>query len=334
LKNAIKKLAAAVLSVTISLTTLAVSAAAAAVTPDVTNNVDYFRADGDQPPPFDFTDAATYKVGNGANEVIQDFFGEATKGLSPGDTKNITVRLHNNSGQNATFYLISTPLGEADATRKLLGDGSVFAGKTASQELLEQIGVLITHDATSNPKTLYSGTLADGQGPMSDMTLPVPTSQDDPLTIGIGTVSNNSFATINVNISIPPDLGNEYQNALAAVEWRFVVWYPTTGGNGPIITYPPTQPSPSTPAQPDAPPPADEIIEDETPPLANYEPPIIDDEVEIGEEDVPLADFEVVPETGDDRPGIFTFGTLAAASIAVIVVLLITGNKRGKKKDV
>lgn len=311
MKNAIKKLAAAVLLVTISLATLGMSAAAA--------DVNFY---GNTTAPFGFMGTTTYNVGSG--RTITDFFGAATKNLSPGDTRTVTVRLNNTTTQNATFYLIATPLNEDEAAA-LTSDGSYFDGKTASDELLEQIGVVITRAATPNV-SLYSG-LMSGHSSVAPAN-PMPQN-----VLPIGTVTSGASATITVALTIPGTLDNGYQDTLAAVNWSFIAELADPPG-GPIITYPPSPSTPTQPATPDAPPPTDEVIEDETPPLANYEPPIIDDEVEIGEEDVPLAEFEVVPETGDDRPGIFTFGTLAAASAAVIVVLLITGNKRGKKKNV
>jgi hypothetical protein len=321
------RLAAAVLSVIISLATLGAPAAAAA---DGDNNADF---NGNTKPPFSFTETQTYAVGGSRGE-IKDFFGEITKNLSPGDTKTVTVRLKNTADRDATFWLIATPLDDTE-TATLLADGSPFAGKTASEGLLDQIVVVIRHDVAATSQEMY-------EGPMSGRDSPV--AQLIPYTLPIGTVTPNNTATITVELRIPDTLGNKYQNTLAAVDWTFYVEMeePEQPSGPPGVVVPPAQPNqPDTPAQPNQPaqpanpaPPVnnDETIEDAPPPLTEYTPPIIDDdETTIDEEEIPLADFEVAPKTGDDAPGMMTFATVAAIALVTIIVLLMTGGRKKNK---
>jgi hypothetical protein len=297
----------------ISLAAVSVPAAAAE------NNVSFDR--GAAPA---FSDTTTYKVSSG--KTITDFFGEITKNLTPGgEPKTVTVKLNNTAPESATFYLIATPL-EQEATATLITDGYAFAaGKTAKAELLEQIQVEVKHvGTTAGEKVLYE------KGSMKGFNS---SGYEDNL-LPIGTVTGNNHATITIELTIPAEVGNEYQNALAAVDWsfRYVLADPPPSGP-PVVIVPPVQPNrPAPPATPTPPADDDEIIEDAPPPLADYTPPIIDDEeTTIDEDEVPLADFEVAPKTGDDGPGTLTFATVAAASLVTITVILISGGRKKTK---
>jgi hypothetical protein len=319
LKKTLNRIAAAVLSVIISLTTLGVSAAAAE------NNLNFDR--GATPT---FSDTTTYSVSG--RKTITDFFGEITKNLTPGDEpKIVTVKLNNTAPESATFYLIATPL-EQEATETLIADGYAFAaGKTAKADLLEQILVEVKHvGTTAGEKVLYEKDSMKGLN----------SNGYEGNVLPIGTVTGNSHATITIELTIPAEVGNEYQNALAAVDlsFRYVLADPPPSGQPPIVVPPniPQVNQPENPAQPAPPAPPvndDEIIEDAPPPLTEYTPPIIDDEETetIDDEEVPLADFEVAPKTGDENPGMLTFATVAAIALVTIIVLLMTGGRKKTK---
>jgi hypothetical protein len=259
------------------------------------------------------TPAAIYATGGGGQ--IYDLFGEITKNLVPGDKKVVTVSLRNDSPDEVTFSLRARALTGEDA-RALTGAGGGFAGKTASDALLDMITLEIENPLTASTP-LYSGAMAGSGGGIFSSAGAV-----------IGRVSAGWSGIIRITVSVDAGLtGADYANALAAMEWSFFAeQYNDDAGQ-----FFPISPNEPAPGQSPGSAPAEPLVEidDEGPPLGEVvtgqeaeEPPLIDLPIYIEDEDVPLADFEVIaPKTGDDS-NVFAWAALCAASGAVLAVWL------------
>jgi|GEM_PF-3233011 len=209
--NKIKYSAVAVLSMLVTLTMVNVSARAA-------QEVNY---DGYVDPNNQWelsSDVKKYTVKDG--RVVTDFFGEATKNLSPGDeVKGITVDLKNRTSEDVVFYMKAEPVEGSEAIDLAEGD---FADKIAIEELLDFVYIKITY--SNPPRIIYDGTLrGNGNGLYSN---------DG---IMLGKVSPNQTGRIEVSIGIDENIGNNYQNAMASINWFIDVPKPT-----PIPTFAPT----------------------------------------------------------------------------------------------
>jgi LPXTG-motif cell wall-anchored protein len=307
MKNYIKRMTAAVLS---GILILSGSVSALAAGPETGGAT--FRG-RNAAPRFPVV-ASVYNAIDG--EQVPDLFGEVTKNLSPGSDVEFTVKLSNDSDETVRFGMKAT-LVEQDKANKIAALAD-YSDKSAVKhsELLNLISIEITRHTGGD--VLYSGTLG---GLAADTAL----YSEAGLSNIIGAVTSGNSGYIDVAVSVPVTLGNEYQNALTAVDWVFTVeaddpetpvFYPQVPGtviNDEIV--------------PDIVP--DEDIVDTEPPLA--EPPVLDEEVDIPDEDVPLADFEVdIPKTGDDS-GMLGFGLVAGVALVGLLGLLVYSFK--SKKD-
>ncbi|MDR3311467.1 MAG: hypothetical protein LBS90_09010 [Oscillospiraceae bacterium] len=322
-KTLSKRLTAAALSVLLALSAPSALAAAAP-----SPGVNYRGANS-----WEVTPARVYATGS--NTEITDFFGDVTKNMVPGDSRTvagnnaITVLLKNTDSREVTFGLRAETLTAAVAAG-LTGangpdnitarTGSDFADKTASDALLEQIQIKLTVDT----KELYGGTLSGLIGRSGANT-------GDWLTIGRVSPGWNGVLTIEI---VVPNLGNDYQGTLAAVDLQFGVEYDT-------VYYPPTSPSPSPSSSPDpeaspSPDPGASPDPSAVPSAAPSAPPLIDigDDapplIDIDPDQTPQSDYEVVPpKTGDDSVLLWTI--LCTGSVAVLSVWLTTAIVRRRK---
>jgi hypothetical protein len=310
-RRKIRKPVAAVLSAIIALSGAAQTVLAAAPTPGVG-----FNGQGASNV-WDVTPSATvYNIASGIK--IDDFFGEATKGLVPGDERTVYVSLRNNTADSVLFSLLArAPVDEESSA--LTAEGGDFAALTANDSLLDEITLEISNPF--GPSPLYSGKMGGaGAGIYS------------PAGAALGTVSAGAYGVIEIKVSVPPSLtSEEFENTLAAVEWRFAA----EQYNDRYYYYPTPTPAPTPTQTPQV------EITDEAPPLAEPEPeeepttetpPVIDIPVDIDEEDVPLAEFEVVPPKTGDGAGVFTWAAICAASGAALTVWLIAAVSRKRRE--
>lgn len=156
-----------------------------------------------------------------------DLFGAVTKDLVPGDARDISVSLRNNTSDPVDFRLVARPLTLAEA-RTL---ETSYPGKTANDALLDVIDLRVLHGTT----TLYSGTLRGAS--TSEMY--------SDAGVAIGRVSAGWAGTITVELSVRSDAGNAVASKLCAVEWVFVAAQ-YNEDEPPPPQPPPTDPSGST----------------------------------------------------------------------------------------
>jgi hypothetical protein len=314
-KKVILKPVAAVLSVIIAL----FGAAPAALAADPTPDAGYTSGVG----AWNWTNAKVYEPGT-ATEIM-DLFGEVTKNLVPGDVREFTVKLTNNDAAGQVTFALYAEVMSGDSADAL---SAYFPGKTASDDLLDLIQLEIKNFDGS---VLYSGPMGGDGLPTTD-SIYGSFNDRDGATVRrgkiLGVVSAGSFGVLTIKLSVNENIGDAFQNALAAVEWTFLA-EPYTA---PVL---PVNPPAAQPAAPEEPP--TEIDENETPLAAaepepdrgtEPEPPLLD----ISDEDVPLADFEIIPpKTGDDSD-ILTWTALCIVSASVLVVWFIIAVVKKKRE--
>jgi hypothetical protein len=349
-RRKLRRLTAAALTVIIALSGATVTAQAAEAT---TPGIGYTSGSGENSGAWEWTDATVYKTDTG--KEIKDLFGDITKNLVPGDVKNITVKLTNNDAEGDVVFALYARALKGEESRALTASAGDFANKTANDELLNKIQLEISNYDESS--TLYSGPMGGDSAP--DSIYGSFTDSDGTTVRGgkiLGRVSAGKTGILKIAVSVD-DIGNEYQNALAAVEWRILAepYIPEEEEPGPTEPGPsPQSPvNPGTPVYPGTPggggqtqtaPPV-EIAED-GPPLGGVEPapeteapvtieetapPLIDIPEEIPDEEVPLADYEIVPKTGDSG-NILTWAALCGATAAALTGWLIAAIIRRKGK--
>ncbi|MDR3072890.1 MAG: hypothetical protein LBU41_05290 [Clostridiales Family XIII bacterium] len=170
-----------------------------------------------------------------------DYFGNATKNLSPGDMRNVTVTLRNNTADNVEFRLVVSPLTGKDAQDL----ESYYSDKTADDSLLDEIGLVVSH----NGAPIYNGTLRGTSGGSAAMY--------QTAGVSLGTVPAGYSGNLTFELSVPASLDAGAMNTLCAIEWRFIAtqYNNPSGpgpdpdpGPGPTPTPTPT-PGPTTPTQ-------------------------------------------------------------------------------------
>jgi len=287
----------------------------ASVHADTAGTVDFYGQDalGNTSPNGEWKLTAPVIYTADTGEEITDLFGEITKNLLPGDVRNFTVKLTNNSDYTVLFTMKATPVTrdrEDGVNSDDLTAGGSFGDKTpmTADDLLDVVTVTIKNPFNDDA-VLYQGSMrGDGDGMYGAAGTP------------LGNVSAESSGYIDVTVNIPRELGNEYQNAFAAVEWVFIAEYdipvPTTTTAAPTEapTDPPTTTTTAAPTELF-------IIDEEDPPL--------DAPKDVEKE----YDYEVViPKTGD-RQDVFTVAAVSAASLLgliVITALIVRENRRKK----
>lgn len=128
------------------------------------------------------------------------------KDLLPGGVAENTVALNNKSARSITFYLYAKP-----------------SDSTYNQDLLKIIELTVSRGGTVIYRGPASGNPNDalaGQTVVSSMILDPSTSLYG---INLGTILPGNSMNLTASISIPgEDLGNEYQNESAMVDWVFL----------------------------------------------------------------------------------------------------------------
>lgn len=201
--------------------------------------------------------AATFQNGmlvltpEGIHGANPDFFKDYTKNLLPGDDITFTVQVKNNSSERVKFYFWA---------------GDTENGKVISDELLSLIHLRITR--SDNRIILYEGP-AHGKGTGDPGSLEmIGTGAGDGIDLGWLNAGNN--IGLNITISIPTSMGNEYQSEMASVDWTFLC----------EVYVPPTNPPTDPPTDPPITPPTDPPI---TPPTES----IPEGDIDIEEDDIP-----------------------------------------------
>lgn len=124
-----------------------------------------------------------------------DLFTEL-KDMMPGDVGTQTILIHNQYSKKVKLYLKTEVAGfmsQQDRER--------------SERLLEELELKLTLSRSGAPEsTLYEG-LASGP----------PTGRE----IALGTYAKGAQGTITATLTVPAELGNEFQDAVGKVKWVF-----------------------------------------------------------------------------------------------------------------
>jgi len=283
---------------------------------------------------FPFLDVEVYTSSTDSSKTIQDFFGEAGKGLVPGDHRDINVRLKNNYSKTVKFYMKAaarTTEGYPDGQGQTVNDfrddvdpaasGDIelihpfFPNKTPYDPLLEATKLTMSCQGAKFFDGDLRGTPVDGQdGPYIESWF------------YLGTVAPNDELLIQVTLDIDYEYANNaYANRMAAVDWVFYA-QELYNPPGPTPTPTPT-PTPEEVVTPTLPP--QEVVTPTPPP--EEPPPTPPGEEEI----VVVVPPQKPPKTGDDQVLLIWIILLSAAAIGV-VILLVKNNrddKKGKKEQ-
>ncbi|MDR1892894.1 MAG: LPXTG cell wall anchor domain-containing protein [Oscillospiraceae bacterium] len=151
-----------------------------------------------------------------------DFFGDGAKGMVPGQTLRVTVKLTNRSAATTEFYLLAAARDENGY--KPGQGGAVFEGgyasgfakameeffpQTADVSLLDKVQI----EMKDQQATLYSVTLGGGAFPYTE-----PYSG----ALLLSPIASGQSREIDVTVTIPKELGNEYAGTMATVDWVFL----------------------------------------------------------------------------------------------------------------
>ena len=249
---------------------------------------------------------------SGDNDLFDDF-----KGVLPGDSLDQTITVAA-SGRNDYPYNIYLYARVCDKPGQ---DGHPAVIQPA-EDFLDHL----TIEVSRNGSVLGDGTnLGDGTGKSGVL---------------LGEFHPGESLDLDVKLTVDIQMGNEFQNAAAYIDWVFFAEQtgtedgyetprPSPSGGG-EETPPPTEDIPDEPVPEgpgETPPPADEGGEDIGDPDVpkGDQPPT---EEEIVDDGVPMGDM---PQTGDET-GLFLWLALAALSGCGLIFLLVTGRKKEETK--
>ena len=223
-----------------------------------------------------FQDSMLVLTPVGIDNANPDFFKEYANNLVPGDNITFAITLKNVSSERVKFYFWAS---DTDFSNDEIS-------KEISDELLSLIRLKID---LIDDSTIYDGP-ASGKGDTYLGASKISgTGRAD--AIPLGTLESNTSTIMKINIQVPTTLGNEFQLALAAVDWTFLceIYEDTT----PPPTEPPTSPPTTPPTEPPTTPTPTEVITPSITPIPTSEE---DETIDIEEDDVPEGTVEIEEE--------------------------------------
>lgn len=248
---------------------------------------------------------AQFAINGGAqNDLFLDF-----KGVMPGDTitQTINVNAAQANGQSYRIYLYAR---ECEATE--VPEGGSHVKRESTPGFLDNLTIRVSRKAAAGET---------GDTSLGGVNIGTGTGTSGVL---LGTFTPGMSRELNVELQVDINMGNEFANAAAYIDWVFYADTIESGGGDNGET-PPTPPG-------------------TTPPGTDPDP--VDPTVDIGDDDVPLVDVppteeEIIdegvpmegmpPQTGDTSSLIFWLG-LALVSGGGIIVLIASGRKAKKSE--
>ena len=243
---------------------------------------------------------------------------DSFSGVMPGDTldQKVTLAAASANPHSYNVYLYA----------KLNAEGKTEAELQAAQDFLDELGLTVTKGSDTLDLISTPGTGEQG--------------------VALGTLAPGQTLDLTVALTVDINVGNEIQAARAELDWVFYAQeiIPSSGGGGDDR---PSRPS-TPPTGPSEPPTV--IIPGGDVPLGPGETPApgggsVDGDGEeeiIGGGDVPLGpapDIDAneegtpvgdMPQTGDESH-LLLWGLLALASGGGLVLLIVTGKRRGEE---
>lgn len=244
---------------------------------------------------------AQFAINAGAqNDLFLDF-----KGVMPGDTitQTINVNAAQANGQSYRIYLYARECEAAEVP-----EGGSHVKRESTPGFLDNLTIRVSRKAAAGETEDTSlGGVNVGTGTGTSGVL-------------LGTFTPGMSRELNVELQVDINMGNEFANAAAYIDWVFYAdTIESDGGDGDGTT--PTPPGTNPPGPGPGGDPVEPDIDIEDP-----EVPLIDapTEEEIIDEGVPMEGMP--PQTGDTSSLIFWLG-LALVSGGGMIVLITSGRK-------
>lgn len=229
------------------------------------------------------------------------------KNVLPGDTITQPMRLVNDSSKKTSFYLKMKIAEQAE--------GLSAAELAKVHELLFDQN-LLSLKIVADGVTLYDdkagGKRIDSFDNVGAYTTDETDTSERGIAIPLGTLNKHKQADFEVILTVNPEMGNEYANLAAYVDWEFQINAKSSSGPPVIEPDPDPEPKPDPKPQPDptpAPEPTPGPTIEPTPsaPTQPLPPPVFPNETPV-------------PKTGDDFP-LLICGAIVLLSAVMIVVL-------------
>lgn len=248
---------------------------------------------------------AQFAINGGAqNDLFLDF-----KGVMPGDTitQTINVNAAQANGQSYRIYLYARECEAAEVP-----EGGSHVKRESTPGFLDNLTIRVSRKAAAGET---------GDTSLGGVNIGTGTGTSGVL---LGTFTPGMSRELNVELQVDINMGNEFANAAAYIDWVFYADTIESGGGDDGGT-PPTPPGTTPPGtDPDPVDPTIDIGDDDVP-LVDVPPT----EEEIIDEGVPMEGMP--PQTGDTSSLIFWLG-LALISGGGIIVLIASGRKAKKSE--
>ena len=248
---------------------------------------------------------AQFAINGGAQkDLFLDF-----KGVMPGDTitQTINVNAAQANGQSYRIYLYARECEAAEVP-----EGGSHVKRESTPGFLDNLTIRVSRKAAAGET---------GDTSLGGVNIGTGTGTSGVL---LGTFTPGMSRELNVELQVDINMGNEFANAAAYIDWVFYADTIESGGGDDGGT-PPTPPGTTPPGtDPDPVDPTIDIGDDDVP-LADVPPT----EEEIIDEGVPMEGMP--PQTGDTSSLIFWLG-LALVSGGGMIVLIASGRKAKKSE--
>ena len=139
---------------------------------------------------FDFMPGTEYSL----SDLFPDF-----KNMMPGDTRTQTVTVKNNGKDGHTTKIYMKALGPSEEFNEV--------DKTKNQAVLGQLNMSVV--TRKDTKSLFSAT-ADKTDGLTDWVL-------------LGSLRKGGEVVLDVTVSVPVTMGNEFRNVAGGIKWAFKV---------------------------------------------------------------------------------------------------------------
>lgn len=163
-------------------------------------------------PGSDYTDTDLF----GKTEVDGKILFDGFKGVMPGDVVNQKVIVKNTSGKTVKIYMraITHDEQENPLSEKVAAEETV----TTMQDFLSKLHMTVKHGEGETATVLFNASPEKLDGLKENVLL--------------GKLKSGLQTELNVELTVPMELGNEYANRIGEVDWVFTVEEVSEGGGG------------------------------------------------------------------------------------------------------
>lgn len=138
------------------------------------------------------------------------------KELVPGSKETTTIHLSNTSSNKITYYLYAK---ETESPQSLQLSKEYNSDLLALLQITVKTGnqVIYQGPLSGNPKDAKEGQITNGSMLLSE--------SKNLYGIELGTLKGKESKDLTVELSIPRELGNEYQQTFTTIDWVFTAYY-------------------------------------------------------------------------------------------------------------